>query len=323
MKKIYIYGIFLIATILLFSQFNFEEVLFNINKINFNQMFLLILFQFISMLLITFQWKIIVKVTKNKISFLQMFMINLMGTFVESITPAVKAGGEATKVIMLKKVLESDSGNAIAIVGVQKTISAITFASLSILSVFYYLLTVAIDSNAMIFLFFALVITLGIVLLMVLLMVRANIVFHLIMKISFLKKYEDTINKSYDQFNYSMALFKECPGILKRQFFLSFCIWILFPVKTYLIMSFLGVSLHFFTVAAITYLTYMIGMIPLLPGGIGSFEASVVFLLLPLGVANHDGLSIAILLRFVTFWFVFLVSAFTVLLERKLKLISV
>ena len=60
--------------------------------------------------------------------------------------------------------------------------------------------------------------------------------------------------------------------------------------------------------AEITFISYMVAMIPLLPGGLGSFEATMSGLLLamqlPLGVAA----AITILFRFVTFWFVIIIS---------------
>lgn len=93
------------------------------------------------------------------------------------------------------------------------------------------------------------------------------------------------------------------------QFFLALFIWSFFAVKAYLVVIFLGVPLSFIEIAVVTYLTYMVGMLPLLPGGLGSFEGSMVFFVAPLGVSVSSGFTLAIVLRFVTFWFVFLISA--------------
>ncbi|MCD5414530.1 MAG: hypothetical protein LR001_05960 [Clostridiales bacterium] len=40
----------------------------------------------------------------------------------------------------------------------------------------------------------------------------------------------------------------------------------------------------------------------------GTFEIGMVFLPIPLGIALHQGMALALALRFVTFWFAFLLS---------------
>lgn len=52
----------------------------------------------------------------------------------------------------------------------------------------------------------------------------------------------------------------------------------------------------------------MIAMIPVMPGGLGTFEGSFVLLLAPMSIPFDMGLALALVLRFVTFWFVFIIS---------------
>ena len=75
------------------------------------------------------------------------------------------------------------------------------------------------------------------------------------------------------------------------------------------------VSMDYMSIAAITFLSYVIGMLPLLPGSIGSFESAMVALLSIRGVSMEMGISIAFIFRFVTFWFEFIISCFILLLD--------
>ena len=58
----------------------------------------------------------------------------------------------------------------------------------------------------------------------------------------------------------------------------------------------------------LTFISYMVGMIPLLPGGLGGFEATMTSLLIVMQINSNDALAITLLFRFITFWFVVLIS---------------
>ena len=97
---------------------------------------------------------------------------------------------------------------------------------------------------------------------------------------------------------------------------LSLIIWNLFPLKAYLVSAYLSINISYIPILAVTYLTYMIGMVPLLPGGLGSFEASAVLFLSSMGIETYEALAFTLIFRFITFWFVFLVSGIYVLLHK-------
>ncbi len=59
---------------------------------------------------------------------------------------------------------------------------------------------------------------------------------------------------------------------------ISTLIWSLYPLKVYIVCRMLFIDVDFLTVAMVTYTAYMISMVPLLPGGLGSFEGSMALL---------------------------------------------
>lgn len=120
-----------------------------------------------------------------------------------------------------------------------------------------------------------------------------------------LTTYRSTMEKAFKQ-----------KKVLFYQLILSLVIWNLFPLKAYLVCVYLSIDINYIPILAITYLTYMIGMVPLLPGGLGSFEASAVLFLSSMGVTAYESLAFALIFRFITFWFVFLVSVIYILLHK-------
>lgn len=71
---------------------------------------------------------------------------------------------------------------------------------------------------------------------------------------------------------------------------------------------------------AITFVSYFAAMIPLLPGGLGTFEGTMSGMLLVYGLSAEEAVAVSLVFRFVTFWFVVLFSALIILLW---KLISI
>ena len=91
--------------------------------------------------------------------------------------------------------------------------------------------------------------------------------------------------------------------------FISALIWSLYPLKVYIVCHMLFIDADFLTVAMVTYTAYMISMVPLLPGGLGSFEGSMALLFSMGGLSPASGLTIALLTRLATYWFPLLLSA--------------
>lgn len=266
--------------------------------------------QLLSVLLIVYQWRLIVHKMGGKISFLEMLEINFYGSFVESITPSVKAGGEATKALLFKKRLDLPMGKAVAIVGIQKVVSTSVFTMLCALSLIVFTLQAQLSTahkNVLMIGFFMSILMIFVLLGLIF---SPDKLLAFLVKRPWLRRYSRQIHSFFEHFKETVAIFKEDKDVLRKHLFLSTLIWILFPVKAYFIAVVIGIPIHFMGMAVVTYLTYMIGMIPLLPGGLGSFEVAVVFLLQPFHVTLELAMVLAIVLRFVTFWFVFGLSAF-------------
>ena len=95
---------------------------------------------------------------------------------------------------------------------------------------------------------------------------------------------------------------------LIKQLLLSFLIWILFPLKMVILVSIYTSNYDIVYLTEVTFISYMVGMIPLLPGGLGSFEAVMSGLLILMQLSVAEAAAITILFRFNTFWFVIILS---------------
>lgn len=306
MKKIGL-ALLLVLLIVMLWQFDFTSFFTSIRQVPPFPFIILLFIQIISQLLVNYQWCRIGKIMGGSHNFYKMLFVNARGMIIESVTPGVKIGGEVTRALLLKSELNYSAKEAATLVTIQKMVS---FSSFFVINLFAF----AHISNK-IEIFQSIVIK---ALIYIFLLALIGI---LILFFDSPKWLEDRITNVVPKRRWTLAfqgymktlisnikVLKNIKGELPKQFFLSLTIWSLFPIKMILLASLFTNTLNPIFLTEITFISYLVGMIPLLPGGIGSFEATMTSLLIFMGIKHSDALAITLLFRFITFWFVILIS---------------
>lgn len=98
------------------------------------------------------------------------------------------------------------------------------------------------------------------------------------------------------------------PAVQSRLTAIAVVVWILYPTKVALAAYAVGVNIAPGTVFAATYGAYLLGLLPLTPGGLGFYEAGMAGILVAGGVAPADAALVTVVSRIVTFWWPLLLS---------------
>ena len=85
------------------------------------------------------------------------------------------------------------------------------------------------------------------------------------------------------------------------QFVLALLIWAIFPLKLVLLIFPYTHAIPSLVLFGTTFVSYFAGMIPLLPGGLGTFEATMSGILTAYGLTLNQAVAITIVFRFITF----------------------
>jgi len=238
---------------------------------------LLVALQIATQLLVNLQWFVIAKTVNLRISFGQMLYANSSGAVIDAITPGVKFGGEVARVMQIKRAANCDTSEAAAAVAVQKIFSLGAL----------FLVVAAVGGGIFPlgqFVFLGLALLFGLVF------------------------FAPEREYRWRFFTILVAQIKKiCTKKSAPVFALSLGIWILYPAKFYILAVPLGLS--FFEAAAITFAAYFVAMLPIFPGGLGGFEATMTGLLVAAGIAAADAAVVTVFFRFVTFWLVMLSGA--------------
>ena len=306
-KLLYIIGFTLIIYIL--TQLNWSEMIYNIGQLNRSVLFLLCSLQIITIFAIAIQWKFMVKLTGRNTSILNVLRVNLRGNIVDAITPGVKVGGEIARVHQVSKVLAIDYSNSLLVVGLQKTLSLITFLFLTLLSFIWFNISMSREYILLNILFLIGIILLTTVFsLLIFICIKPKSVEFIFKPIPNTFKYKDKIMETSIGYGRLIRSLVSRPSYFISQLILGIFIWTLFGLKMYILVGAFNLDINILNVFAITYLTYILGMIPFLPGSIGSFEAGMITLFTIVNVEIEIATLIAIVFRFITFWFEFLLS---------------
>ncbi len=85
-------------------------------------------------------------------------------------------------------------------------------------------------------------------------------------------------------------------------------VWALYPVKVALAAFFLGIEIAVPVVIVATFAAYAVGLLPITPGGLGTYEATMMGVFSAAGVAPANAAAVALLARAVSYWAPLLLS---------------
>lgn len=323
MKKTFLLVLGVCILIVFSLMLGWEEIVTVISRITVAQLFFMTALQLVTLFLTTYIWYFLLKQKSSTVSLSRVFGIHLAGTFLESVTPSVKVGGEALKVCLMKKETTLSYPELTAITVVSKFFSLLPFLLISFLTLCIAFFTFDLPS----FVYIAFV---GFLCIFGLFIFIFNFNTIRLKECSVGSCRFHWVNKLSEKLNKIQSFLKETSlqskkiGIsFKQRFFLLFLslvVWIFYPVKAYIIASMLGYQLNPIVVIIAIYVAYLVSMIPLLPGGMATFEGTFALILVYEGLTNPEAFSIAFMTRVITFWIPLLISGVaTIYFVRQAK----
>lgn len=303
----------LLSVIVIIVYVGWEQMSTVVFKISFLNFFILCLLQVAGLFLLSYQWYFLLHKAGGRISLSAVIRVYLTGSFIESVTPSVKLGGEAVKLYLFRRETDLSTGRIGSLLMLQKFI---VLTPLIVICVLFYIFidrfraALGLTSLPMVRIFFLFSGAIAAIYLLLKLFYRQThevngLLFRILeaikVKMDSAKKF---LKKGFKIFRGVLNLREEVLLLT-----ISLTIWLLYPLKVYLIIRELGFEANFFFLSAAIYAAYFVGLAPLLPGGLGSFEATLTLMLGQAGFSAAEGLSVALLTRVVTFWFPLVLSA--------------
>lgn len=301
------YVVLFFLLLVLILKFDFKSFVRSIKRVPILGFIGLLGVQVVSQLLVNYQWCRIGKIMGGEHSFFKMLFINARGSIIESVTPGVKIGGEVTRAVLLRNELNYTTQEAATLVTIQKMTSFSSFFLINLFAFAHLSRKVEIFQGVVVkvLVYFFLLALLG---LLVIMFACTGFIEKRIKNKVASHKWTTVLHRYMVTLLSNIKVLKNIKGEMYKQFLLSLSIWILYPLKMIMLVHLFTPNYDWVFLTEITFLSYMVGMIPLLPGGLGGFEATMTSLLIVMQINSNEALAITMLFRFITFWFVILLS---------------
>lgn len=303
MKKYAFYLVGLIFLMILLMQTNWTELITHMRTLNTRTLLLLLGLQIITVLLIGLQWSLLATHIQVKLSFLTILKMNFAGTLFESITPAVKTGGEAYKLVYLKKQGFS-AAKSISLIGTQKLFSLFGFLCMMLLTLLFFYAFEQPSKSLNPYLQSVWYVIVGLLIITIITVALCNVKL----------KQKTRLATFIQDLKSNLKPLMHAKRYIPWHLLLSLLIWALYVFKVLVVAHATGLALPVLYAALAVYLAYTVALLPLTPGGIGTFEGTFAGVLSVLGYSLGSGLFMAVMLRLATFWFALLISVLGLLM---------
>ncbi len=277
-------GVFLIRTYWLDIAPILEEILKILRETQIRYVFLAVLVYLLSVYLFSVRWQQVLSCVGYDLKATSLVPIYFGAVFVNNITPGGNmAAGESFRILWANKLFGISYTNAFKTIFFERLVEAIPLALLLTYILYSF------PSLEIRFLPLVDSLTLkSIHLLFLVFLVAGMIVWFFRAKFTFLLK---TVYQNWKLFKKSFI-----PVL-----FLSGGVWILDIIRLKLVALSLNIDLSLNTIVTISILSFLLGALPLTPGGLGIIEGGLISLLLYFGLSLASASSFVLLERFISY----------------------
>ena len=312
-KKSFIFlGISVLILLVMLYFVGIDNVIDALKVANLYIIALAILTQVITYFLYTLRWQILVKLADMDVSIAKLLPMVLVGLAVNNITPSGRGGGEPVRAYLLSKDNNEYSFDE-------------TFATVvadRALDTFPFVVLAAITIASMVFFFdFDLWLIVVMVLAVIAIVVILIVLIYMCINPDFGKRvegwiiglvrrfykknsedFENQIHNSIFGFQNTMKILISNKKGLVYTLSLSFIIWVSEIVRVYLVFLAFGANVNIIVIGEVFIVACLVGMIPLLPGGLGAVDGIMIIFYSAAGVPPSVSAAATVIERLISFW---------------------
>ncbi|MBU7048416.1 MAG: flippase-like domain-containing protein [Theionarchaea archaeon] len=277
-----------------------------------------------ALLLWSWRWKILLR-PFHAVHYRNALKGTLIGVFFNNITPVARAGGEPFRAYFLQSKEGVDFEDAFATVAIDRILDSFPFLVIIIATLVYFVFLLEISVQMIIIVCLALVfnvVLLSLVLYFSLSLKAAKKLMFSIMRIvakfsNRLEKYESQIEEAIEQYHGAIRTLSSRGKDLIVCLTISFLFWFTAILRNYLVVVALGYEVDFIVIVVVQMVGTLVGILPILPGGLGSIDGAMAFLYYSFRFPVAVALTASLLDRFISFWLMLAVGALVVFMERR------
>ncbi len=306
---LFIVGIVILAVMVIFiGPSKIESALKNANPW---YLALAVIVQFFIYGLWTQRWSITIHSLHIRIKRRHIFPMLMVGLAINNITPSARGGGEPVRAYMLSKYAKTPLENAFATVIADRGLDTFPFVVLAIFTIIFSVYYLTLPDWVVFGLIVSLVVLVSAFILILYMCVNESVGERITLwGVNLVKRFSKKKHHAIEQraieamngFQNSMKVMIKDRRVLMFGLPLSFFVWLMEIIRVYIVFSSFGTPVPLEIIGAVFVIASLIGMIPILPGGIGAVDGVMILLYSAAGVPPSISAAATIVERLISFW---------------------
>lgn len=328
-----IFGLAIMAAMLYFI--GIDQVVDALKYSNLWFVLLAVLLQIFTYFLYTWRWQIINKSAGMTLGIWKLLPMVLVSLAVNNITPSGRGGGEPVRAYLLAKEGHYKFEDTFATVIADRALDTFPFVILAILTIIAIIFSVSLPVYWIVILVVCVVGITAIVILLLYVCINEAFGVRLtewILKITkrFYKNYNDALEKriveAVASFQSTMNALIRDKNIIYYALPLSFIIWVFEILRVYVVFLAFGAKVSPIIIGEVFILASLVGMVPLLPGGLGAIDGVMILFYSRSGITASLSAAATVVERSISFGMttilglIFLMKYGTSILDASFKL---
>ena len=273
---------------------------------------LAILTQIFTYFLYTLRWEILVKLADMDVSIKQLIPMVLVSLAVNNITPSGRGGGEPVRAYLLSKDKKEYSfDETFATVVADRALDTFPFVVLAAITIASMALFMNFELWLLVVMVVAVIAIVAVLIVLIYMCISPSFgkrvdgwIIGLVRRF-YKKNSEELENKIHEAiigFQDTMKILISNKKGLAYTLSLSFIIWIFEIFRVYLVFLAFGANVNILIVGEVFIVSCLVGMIPLLPGGLGAVDGLMIIFFSAAGIPSSISAAATVIERLISFW---------------------
>ena len=266
---------------------------------------LAVLLYFLGCYILTLRWKTILSISNCRASSKNLFLLIMMGQFINNITPSMKGGSEPFRAYYLSKLENIPKSISFSSVIVERVLDTVAFLVLSLFVILYFLIEgiPLVEELVVVWLLIGVLMVISVYIIM-----HRSLPYKVASKLIKIISYvssknipEKEIYKSIEDLQQNILFLHNNRKKMVMPFILTFLWWFLDIFKNYILFLSIGYRVSPIALSSTYLVSLLVGILPTLPGSLGVSDAVSITLYSYFGIPHSISTTGTLLDRVVSY----------------------
>ena len=310
-KSIIFFGISILILVVMLYFVGIDNVIDALKVADLKYIVLAIIVQFFTIFLYALRWKILNGIANMDVKTTKLFPMVLVGLAVNNITPSGRGGGEPVRAYLLSREEGYPMEETFASVVADRALDTFPFVIMAVLTIIGMTLYFDLDMKLIVLMVVSVVFIVIVLLFLIYMCINPSFgkrvdrwIIGLVRR--FYKKnseeFENKVHNIIKGFQGTMNMLIYNKKVLYYALPLSFMIWVFEILRVYFVFFAFGADVNLIVIGEVFILASLVGMIPLLPGGLGAVDGIMIIFYSAAGISASIAAAATVIERLISFW---------------------